>query len=103
VARRGLLVSAIVAFAAFVALLFAVFHWVFPPQPRPINAPVPEVLHGIVEQAGAASVAEVDGGTRQYLSVRLDDGRVVQAVTARDQPLLEKGMRVDLRSFEFSP
>jgi hypothetical protein len=57
---------------------------------------------GVVESQGQTQNKWAPGGSWQWLRVRLDDGRVVDAVTAQP-PLLREGNRVVLRGTSAGP
>jgi hypothetical protein len=71
---------------------------------RPFLAPrvPPGGLHGVVQSQGAVGSKWAPGGSRQWLKVRLADGRIVDAF-ADGQPVLAHGDDVVLRAATGGP
>jgi hypothetical protein len=65
---------------------FLLFRW---------SGSAPVQVSGVVESAGAVSVAKISGGTRERATVRLTNGAVVFAFVASGGPL-SPGDRVTL-------
>jgi hypothetical protein len=92
--RWALRAAALGVFLALTFGLFALFQWGVPPGPTSGGRPTTSSI-GTVETAGTVDLSRSQGGTRQRLTVRLDDGHEVVALSAQGRSFAP-GDRVEL-------